>query len=134
MSTSAASGGSRPVNAFTGVRSVIAQIMWFTPLGAMSRSIFSRHSSGVPATERRSAMSGAVSPMPRARSPAAIASMTGLNPAGSTPLRRRLFLGYSAPALPAVVQRADGRKFRVGGWAFLVQRSSLVLQGGLDGR
>ncbi|GGP98181.1 hypothetical protein GCM10010279_01050 [Streptomyces mutabilis] len=72
-------------------------------------------------------MSGAVSPMPRARSPAAIASMTGVNPARSTPLRRRLFLRYSAPALPAVVQRADGRKFRVSGSAFLVQRSSFVL-------
>lgn len=34
------------------------------------------HSSGVPAMERRSAISGVVSSMPRARSPAAMASMT----------------------------------------------------------
>lgn len=59
--TSVASGRSRPVNDLTRVRSVIAQIMWWTPLGAISRRIFSAHSSGVPAMERRSAISGVVS-------------------------------------------------------------------------
>ena len=54
---------------------------------AISRCIFSAHSSGVPAIDSRSAMSGVVSSMPLAMSPAPMASMIGAISSGSTPLR-----------------------------------------------
>ena len=59
---------------------------WLTPAGSISL-IFAVTSSGVPANESFSAISGVVSSMPRARSPLPIASMIGFRLSGSTPLR-----------------------------------------------